>query len=300
MTQKNIQGFPRVSVIIPAYNSEKTIKDTLLSAMQQDYPDIEYVIVNDWSKDNTQKIIESLQAQNPRVILINNPKNFWCSKSRNIGMKQATGDIFAVLDHDDIRIRRDKLSKQVNFLQEHKDVGIVGTNYIIFKNWEYSYKNLYLNDKDIRYHTLRGTQILHSSMVYPRKTYETIWEYNENIKYSEDREYQMRAGKYFNFANLADYAVIYNSHQGNSSHNHWKRQGIDSLLLSLKYCKEYPNALPCITKKILNSGYMFIIKSLDSIAPKLKPFIKRMPGGKKEELFELLEMSIYGDDVSNT
>jgi len=64
-----------VSVITPAYNSAKTIKATLLSAMRQDYPNTEYIVVNDGSKDDTQEIVESMQANNPKIKLITNPNN---------------------------------------------------------------------------------------------------------------------------------------------------------------------------------------------------------------------------------
>jgi hypothetical protein len=72
-------------------------------------------------------------------------------------------------------------------------------------------------------------------MVYPREVYETIGGYNPKIKYADDREYQLRAGKYFEFANLPEYMVLYNAHADNVSHQHWKRQLAESTWLTFKY-----------------------------------------------------------------
>jgi glycosyltransferase involved in cell wall biosynthesis len=67
---------PRVSVIMPAYNRDTTIHAALVSALQQNYPNMEFVVVNDGSQDNTQKIVETLQQQDPRIVLVNNSSNF--------------------------------------------------------------------------------------------------------------------------------------------------------------------------------------------------------------------------------
>ena len=290
---------PLVSVITPAYNSGKTIEATLLSAMQQDYPNVEYIVVNDGSKDDTQEIIESMQAHNPKIKLINNPNNLWISRSRNIGMENASWEIFAVLDSDDLWIRSDKLSKQVEFLDENPAVGILWTNSIIEKDGRYVYKNENLTDKDIRKNTIRTTQFLHSSMVYPKAVYEKIGGYNPKVKYSDDREYQLRAGKYFDFANLPDYMVFYRSHADNVSHQYRKRQSLESILLSFMYCKDYPNAFPCLSRKLMNAWYRVAIKTLDTIAPGVKYRIKDMIKGKQWFPPELSEILRYEKDIIN-
>jgi glycosyltransferase involved in cell wall biosynthesis len=71
----NTKNAPLVSIITPAYNRGHTIRATLISAMQQNYPNIEYIVVNDGSQDDTQKVVESMQEQDPRIKLINNQIN---------------------------------------------------------------------------------------------------------------------------------------------------------------------------------------------------------------------------------
>ena len=72
-------------------------------------------------------------------------------------------------------------------------------------------------------------------MVYPRAVYDTIGGYNPKIKYADDREYQLRAGKHFEFANLPDYTVIYHAHPDNVSHQHRERQILESTWLTFRY-----------------------------------------------------------------
>lgn len=293
MENKESTWFPLVSIITPAYNSEKTIHATLLSAIQQDYPNIEHVVINDGSKDSTQEIVESMQAHNPQIRLINNPNNLWISKSRNIGMEHAAWEIFAVLDSDDLRIIKDKISKQVEFLQKNPAVGILWTNSIVKRGDRYFYKQQCLTDKDIRENSIKGTQFLHSSMVYPKEVYEKIGWYDSKVKYADDRDFQLRAGKYFEFANLPEYTVLYNSHVDNVSHRHWKRQGWESVYMSLKYCRDYPHAFSWISKKIIKSWYGSLSKGLDVISPEIKPRLKEMIYGKTEFPPELFEIPRY-------
>lgn len=272
---------PRVSVIMPAYNRDATIHAALGSALQQNYPNMEFVVVNDGSQDDTQKIVETFQQQDPRIVLVNNSSNFWISRSRNIGMEHSTWDIFAVLDSDDIRFKKDKIDTQVRFLWEHPNVGILWTNAIVKNKGKYSYTKERLTDRDIRANSIRGTQFVHSTMMYPKQVCETIGGYNPKIKYADDREFQLRAGKYFEFANLPEYTLLYNAHDNNVSHQHRDRQLMESMRLSLRYSPYYPNACVWITKKLLGGAYQITTKALDTLIPWSKDRIKMMIRGKQ-------------------
>ena len=273
---------PRVSVIMPAYNRDATIHAALTSALQQDYPNMEFIVVNDGSKDDTQRVVETLQQEEPRIILVNNASNLWISRSRNIGMEHSTWDIFAVLDSDDIRFRKNKIAAQVRFLGKHPNVWILWTNAIVKNKGKYSYTKERLTDRDIRANSIRGTQFVHSTMMYPKQVYETIGGYNPRIKYADDREFQLRAGKYFEFANLPEYTLLYNSHDDNVSHQHRDRQLMESMWLSLRYSPYYPNACVWIAKKLLGGAYQITAKTLDTMIPWSKDRIKMMIKGKQE------------------
>lgn len=90
----------KISVIIPAYNAEKYIKKCLYSLLNQTYKNLEIIVVNDGSQDNTAKIVEQVQKEDSRIILINKT-NSGVSETRNIGLKNATGKYIGFSDADD-------------------------------------------------------------------------------------------------------------------------------------------------------------------------------------------------------
>lgn len=110
---------PLVSVIIPCYNAEKFIGDTLTSVLDQSFQSFEIIIVNDGSTDHSAQVISSF---NDSRITCLQKKNTGVSDSRNKGFEKAKGDYVLFLDADDI-IASDFLEKRVEFLNEHPDYG---------------------------------------------------------------------------------------------------------------------------------------------------------------------------------
>lgn len=92
--------YPLISVIIPAYNAEATIRRAADSVLKQSYPDVELVVVNDGSKDSTRDILEQLAAEHPNFRCIHQ-ENGGVSKARNTGLAAAAGEYIAFLDADD-------------------------------------------------------------------------------------------------------------------------------------------------------------------------------------------------------
>lgn len=90
----------KVSVIIPVYNSEKYISKCLDSVLNQTYQNVEIIVINDGSKDNSIKILKEYEKKYKNIILIDK-KNEGVSKTRNLGIKTATGDYIMFIDNDD-------------------------------------------------------------------------------------------------------------------------------------------------------------------------------------------------------
>ena len=91
---------PKVSIIIPVFNGEPFLDRCLSSVINQSYNNIEIIIINDGSTDNTQSICESYSKNDPRVIIINK-KNEGVSTARNVGLDTAVGDYIYFVDADD-------------------------------------------------------------------------------------------------------------------------------------------------------------------------------------------------------
>ena len=104
---------PLVSVVIPAYNSERYIADTIDSILRQDYPALEIWVVDDGSEDNTQAIV---RGYGDKVQLLTQ-QNQGSAAARNLGVMHAHGKYIAFLDADDVW-RKDKTSLQVDALRK--------------------------------------------------------------------------------------------------------------------------------------------------------------------------------------
>jgi len=107
----------KVSIIMPAYNAEKTIEASIGSVLSQTFADWELIIIDDVSQDQTIEIVQKLADSDQRVILHVNEKNSGVSQARNKGIGYAKGTWLAFLDSDDLW-HEDKLEKQLRFIEE--------------------------------------------------------------------------------------------------------------------------------------------------------------------------------------
>lgn len=117
-----------VSIIMPAYNAERTIEKSIFSILNQTYKNIELIIVDDYSTDNTANIIKNIMNKDNRIKYLKNDKNMGCYYSRNQGIKETKGKYITFQDADDISLTT-RIEKQVLELQKH-NVLMTGTKII--------------------------------------------------------------------------------------------------------------------------------------------------------------------------
>lgn len=122
-----------VSLIIPTHNRSDLLLETLQSVLSQDYPNIEIIVVDDHSTDNTEKIIEEFIKTNKyhNISFIKN-EGRGCCWARNTGIKNAKGDYFQFFDDDDI-MESNFISYRLNVLKERK-LDFVTCDYNCFKD----------------------------------------------------------------------------------------------------------------------------------------------------------------------
>lgn len=122
----------KVSVIMAAYNSEKTIAESIDSILNQTFSDWEFIICDDGSTDATFQIIQDYAARYPgKIIAIQNARNSKLPYSLNHCLKYATGKYIARMDADD-RSYPDRLAKQYAFLTAHPQIDVVGSGMTCF------------------------------------------------------------------------------------------------------------------------------------------------------------------------
>lgn len=119
------EDFGLISIIMAAYNAEKTIGQAIESVLNQTFPNFELLVVNDCSKDGTVKLVEDIAKKDRRVRLISNEKNSGVSYTRKHGLQETRGAWIAILDSDDAWAP-EKLEKQIE-LQEKENADLLFT-----------------------------------------------------------------------------------------------------------------------------------------------------------------------------
>ena len=168
---------PLVSILICTYNAESTIKETLESCINQTYGNFEVLIHDDWSKDKTINVINSIWDN--RVKIIESWKKLWPYKGLNFLLNHAKGKYIAIQDHDDLWYTT-KIEKQVKLLEKNKEFIWYWTRTMIWYEWDNKGYEYYLWDSC--YFTI------HPSLVFRNEWFR----YDDNRVYMWDAYFQKK------------------------------------------------------------------------------------------------------------
>lgn len=119
-----MKTMPTVSVIIPTFRRSRILPRAVRSVLEQTYPHLEVVVVDDRSPDDTHDVVKHMQQQDSRVRYLLNEGIKGCSGAKNAGITAARGGHIAFLDDDDAYCP-DKIAKQVDVIQQHPNAGCV-------------------------------------------------------------------------------------------------------------------------------------------------------------------------------
>lgn len=219
-----------VSVIIPAFNSSHFLPECLESVLQQTHSNLEIIVVDDVSKDETLEIIEKYQRQYPNIKLIKNSINSGPGISRNKGIDQANGEYIAFLDSDDLW-EPTKIEKQVRAFRTNSDMKV---NYCFFK---------FLNGPqepniNIEYNTLElllqhgATTCMPSSMMIKTDFLKKFKGFPLNVRTSEDWDLWLRMSTQTNFHCLPEPLYVRRQHENQISNMSDRTFINDNLVLS--------------------------------------------------------------------
>jgi glycosyltransferase involved in cell wall biosynthesis len=209
---------PKVSVIIPAYNSMTYLPKTLESVLRQTFTDFEVLIINDGSSDN---IVEwASKLVDPRVQLISQP-NQGVSTARNTGIAHAQGEYIAFLDADDLW-EPTKLDKQVCCLDANSAVGLVYTWTAFIDEFgkptgvsivSHAEGNVW---EQI---VIRDMISTGSSPMVRRECFASVGVFDPNISIGEDRDMWSRIAARYPFAVVKELLTLYRRHSRNTTKN---------------------------------------------------------------------------------
>ncbi|CAH6806561.1 Glyco_trans_2-like domain-containing protein [Vibrio chagasii] len=134
-----------ISVVLPVYNVELYIEETINSLLNQTYKNIEIIVVDDFSTDQTVSVVENSYKNEPKVKLFKNKENKKIAETLNYGIQKSRGKFIARIDGDDISVV-DRLERQLDFLMKNDDIDIVGCGVESFDNTGIISVSYYPND----------------------------------------------------------------------------------------------------------------------------------------------------------
>ncbi|MEK7719470.1 MAG: glycosyltransferase [Bacteroidota bacterium] len=202
---------PRLTVIMPAYNAEKFLEESISSILNQSFPDFELLIGDDGSTDRTLEIIRSLSDK--RIIVIRNEKNLGIPYTLNRLIKASRGEYIARQDSDDISLPK-RLEKQVAFLDKSPGIGLCGTQITWFGSKRKRIR-VPLQDEDIKASMLVFNPICQPTIMF-RKSCLTEY-YDQTLEVAEDYALCYELSKETKLANLSDVLLKYRWHENSIS-----------------------------------------------------------------------------------
>ena len=212
---------PKVTILLPVYNGERYLAETLASLFQQTYTDFELLIIDDGSTDSSADIIKSFD--DPRIRVLKNPERLKLSGALNRGMREAKGKYIARMDADDIALPL-RLQRQIEYMEEHPTIGMCGTAIEIFGAGK-PRKDVYLATADaIRAYALFDCPFCHPSVMMRRGMFlqYDLW-YDGAYYPTEDYELWARAVDKFPTANIDEVLLRYRVHGESMTGSDWDR-----------------------------------------------------------------------------
>ncbi|MBI4836209.1 MAG: glycosyltransferase [Candidatus Abawacabacteria bacterium] len=231
---------PLVSIITPSYNQGEFIEETIKSVMEQTYKNIEYIIVDGGSKDNTVEIITKMVAQYPNRIQWISEKDKGQSDAINKGLRRARGDIVAWLNSDDIYDLA-TVEKVVSFFKSNKAISFVhGQGLHIAKDG--TFLELYPS-KPCDYNTLHySCPICQPTSFWRRDILLTVGYLNPTLHFAMDYEYWIRISKQFKMGFIPDHLASTRIYEATKTSN--QRHKVHREILEVvksNYCSVHAN-----------------------------------------------------------
>ncbi len=250
---------PLISVILATYNGANFISEAIDSVLNQDYKNIELIIIDDASIDSTPQILEEYIKHDKRIRLFRNEKNLKLVNSLNKGISMSNGEYIARIDDDDIWCNKEKLTKQFEKLYNNPKLGIIGTfGNIIDEDGKLTWNIIKhkIDIQSVRRWFWFKNQLIHTSLLAKKDAIIQSWWYNEKWLYVEDFDLWLKIlANGYEIENIAELMVNYRIRSGNTTAKKYHRMQWLTFLRLFHEKDIYPN----IWIKIFNLFIRFLL-----------------------------------------
>lgn len=226
----------KISVITPSFNQGEFIEETIRSILEQNYPNLEYIVIDGGSTDST---VEILKKYGKKIKWISE-KDRGQSDAINKGMKMATGDVLAFLNSDDL-YAKGALRNVERFFTNHPEAQWVSGDYFIidskkkkirsFVRWYKKFLRL-----SSSYPLLCFTNfVIQPSTFWRRKVHKEIGSFDVKLPYEMDYDYWLRIGKKYRLFHLETVLSLFRLHGASKSGFQYKKQFEEELRVLKKH-----------------------------------------------------------------
>jgi glycosyltransferase involved in cell wall biosynthesis len=236
---------PRVSVIMPSYNHEKFIYDSIKSVLKQSFQDFELIIIDDASVDNSKDIINFFKQKDPRIKVKFHQKNLGIEKTINEALNISKGDFIAFTASDDIWLPC-KLENQLSVINENNDLIVWSDGQIINENNELIGKTFLerlgaLKRKksgDLFQDLLEGNYIFGTTIMVKSDNIKDI-KFDGRFKYLNDYKFIIHLAERFKFHFISENQAYYRLHGNNTVITEKRECNFEDILIREYFLKKY-------------------------------------------------------------
>ena len=274
---------PKISVIIPTYNAEATILETLQSLGQQTLADFEILVINDGSTDRTLEVLKGFCDKRLRVFSF---ENAGATVARNRGIARAGGEFIAFLDADDLW-SADKLEWQLAALEQHPEAGVAYSwTAFIDEQGQFLYKQppVYFEGNVYPQLLLKNFLACGSVPLIRRQAIESVGEFVPGLASSQDWEYWLRLARQWSFVLVPKHQVFYRQRVGAISSQIDRRENCH-LLVTERAFQAAPKELQYLKTQSLANAYEHIARLY--ISRRFDPEAVKQGGQKLKKAIQL-------------
>jgi len=199
---------PKISVILPVYNAEKYLAESIQSILDQSFTNFELIIINDGSVDDSEKIIKSFNDE--RIVYVSQT-NQGLAATLNRGILMSKASYVARQDNDDISLP-DRLKKQLLFFEQHPEYILLGTKAQIMDENGLATGRFHYHptqSKNIKFALLFNNPFVHSSVMFKKEAVIKCGLYDTNTKFFEDYNLWSKLARIGEVANLNECLLKY-------------------------------------------------------------------------------------------
>ncbi len=196
----------KVSIILSLYNSEKTVDETIKSILMQSYKNYEVIIINDGSTDKTYEVLKKYK-KNKKIKIFNFNRNLGLAIRLNFAIEKSTGDYIVRIDCDDLMTKK-RIIHQLNQFKKDSSLDVVGGSALYINGFKK--KKIYPVKKDSEIKTKMNyhNPIIHSSVMFKKKSIIKLGGYDKNFLRCQDYELWLRGKSVLKFLNVKKILVI--------------------------------------------------------------------------------------------